>query len=159
MKKLIIAVILLMALATTAQSQPTYIGADGKSVYTDANQSEYEALSPQEKNQAVFTNVTKEKYDAMLATTATQDFVSVSSDGIKYSVGLISNNPFQTSFSYRREKQGTENQYVFISYNCKTDVFVALDAHTARHLDAAEFANQVDQIHNFAHRICKGFGL
>ncbi|MEI6707614.1 MAG: hypothetical protein WCK96_10825 [Methylococcales bacterium] len=39
MKKLIIAVILLMALATTAQSQPTYIGADGKSVYTDANQS------------------------------------------------------------------------------------------------------------------------
>lgn len=56
MQKLIIAVILLTALATTAQSQPTYIGADGKSVYTDANQSEYEALSPQEKNQAVFTN-------------------------------------------------------------------------------------------------------
>ena len=107
MKKLIIVVILLTALATTAQSQPTYIGADGKSVYTDANQSEYEALSPQEKNQAVFTNVTKEKYDAMLATTATQDFVSVSSDGVKYSVGLINNNPYETTFSYKREKQGT----------------------------------------------------
>lgn len=67
MNKLIITV--LIAFATTAQANPTYISADGRSVYTEVTKSEYEALSPQEQLQAVFTNATKEEYDAMIAAT------------------------------------------------------------------------------------------
>ena len=71
MKKIIIT--LLITFVTIVQANPSYIGSDGKSVYTEATQAEYDALSPQEKYQAVFTNATKEEYDAMVARTKVEE--------------------------------------------------------------------------------------